>query len=79
MIKSFSSSLKLFKLSFKEMTKISETSEAKVFYDKEPGEKYPNEVSIYNDHVEVTFNMAFSLGGVIDYTYMVSKLIKEFW
>ena len=36
-------------------------------------------VDVYNDHVEVTFNMAFSLGGVIDYTYTVSKLIKEFW
>ena len=36
-------------------------------------------VDVYNDHVEVTFNMAFSLGEIIDYTYVVSKLIKEFW
>ena len=36
-------------------------------------------VDVYNDHVEVTFNMAFSLGEIIEYTYMVSKLIKEFW
>ena len=36
-------------------------------------------VDVYNDHVEVTFNMAFSLGEIIDYTYTVSKLIKEFW
>ncbi len=36
-------------------------------------------VDVYNDHVEVTFNMVFSLGEIIDYTYTVSKLIKEFW
>ena len=34
-------------------------------------------VDVYNDHVEVTFNMAFSLRGVIDYTYVVSRLICE--
>lgn len=36
-------------------------------------------VDVYNDHVEETFNMAFSLGEIIDYTYDASKLIKEFW
>lgn len=36
-------------------------------------------VDVYNDHVEVTFNMAFSLGGIIDYTYTMSKLICELW
>lgn len=37
------------------------------------------EIIVYNDHVEVTFNMAFSFGKSINYTYVVSKLIHEFW
>lgn len=35
-------------------------------------------VDIYNDNV-VTFNVDFSLGEIIDYTYVMSKLICKFW